>query len=535
MIEKKIKKNYLFFLLFGLMIFTLFLNNSFNYLDPDLGWHLKAGEDIYLNKEVSAVNHYNYTLQDKDWINHEWLLDLASFLIFDNLGYISLSIIFALLSTLIIILLFHLAKIVNDKNKYLKNFYLIFATLGYFLLAPSFGVRMQVIGYLSLVLLLIIIAKYDKNQKYNILLFLVPLFLIWANTHASFLFGLAVLFLYLSIKIIGRFNFIKKFKFINTGKKLSKKKLSLLLALTLSSLAITLINPYGLELYSFLQGYGNTFYLSYISEWLPIHYLPINYYTIFYIGVFLALIIINFKQLKKTSFINIFWWILSFLTFFMAIKSKRNSTLLLLSSLPVMIALAQTTFSKEELNILKNKVNYYINNKAFKVLFIIIYLLLLFKIAMNISFTKDPFQSYCDKYPCQALNFIQEREDLRELKILNNYGWGGYLIWTWPEKQLFIDGRMPQLNYENHTILEEYVEFFSEDNFEKQLNKYQIELILMNKAKEFKKESSKWYKIDKKLNNNSKNNLISFLEESVDWEQVFIDGVSTIYVKKTSP
>ena len=34
-------------------------------------------------------------------------------------------------------------------------------------------------------------------------------------------------------------------------------------------------------------------------------------------------------------------------------------------------------------------------------------------------------------------------------KIFNNYGWGGYLIRVWPEKELFIDGRLPQYQYNN--------------------------------------------------------------------------------------
>jgi hypothetical protein len=403
------------------------------------------------------------------------------------------------------------------------------------MLAPSFGVRMQVMGILNLVLLLIIIAKYDKEPKYNYLLCLIPLFLFWANAHASFLFGLAILFLYLFVKIISHISLIKKIKFINTGKILSKKKIFLLFIFILSSLVITLLNPYGLELYSFLKGYGNTFYLSYISEWLPIYHLPINYYTVSYISIFLALIFLNFKYLKNKISINIFWWLLIFLTIIMAIKSKRNSTLLLISSFPVMIALAQAIFSKEELNILKNKINYYINNKIFKIFFIIIYLLLLFKISLTTSFTNKPFQAYCNKYPCQAVNLIKERADLKELKMLNNYDWGGYLIWVWPEKQLFIDGRMPQLEYEKHTILEEYVDFFDEDKLKKHLEKHQINLILMNKVKEIKEKDSTWYKaIDKKLKNNSKNNLIKFLKDSDNWEQIFTDDISIIYVKKTS-
>jgi len=65
-------------ILLGILIFLFFLNNSFDYLDPDLGWHLKAGHDIIQDQKVSTVNYYNYTLNNIEWINHEWSSDLFS-------------------------------------------------------------------------------------------------------------------------------------------------------------------------------------------------------------------------------------------------------------------------------------------------------------------------------------------------------------------------------------------------------------------------------------------------------------------------
>lgn len=533
MSQKKSIKKVLFFLFFSLIILALFLNHSFSYLDPDLGWHLKAGQDIWQAQEVSRANLYNYTLENIDWINHEWLLDTFSFLIFDKLGYIALSIFFALIATLIIILLFFLIRILNDKKNYLTSFYTIFSILGYFLLAPSFGVRLQEIGVLNLILLLIIIAKYNQKKKTKYLFWLLPLFLFWANTHGSFLFGLAVLLLYLGLEIIKKMSLIKKLSWLELGLKTSNKKVFTFSIFIVLSASITLINPYGVELYSFLKGYSNTFYLKYIAEWLPIHYEPINYYVIAYISIFIALFVFNFEKIKKEKSLNIFWWALAFITILMALKSKRNSTLLLISSFPAMIYLAQTSFSKKELDILKNKINYFIDNKIFKIFFIIMYIIALFKIIISINFISQPFSAYCHKYPCQALKHIQTNSDLKNLKLFNSYGWGGYLIWNWPEKKIFIDGRMPQIEYENHTVIEEYVNFFDEDKLEAQLKKHQIELILIEKPEEEKK--LKWYqKIDKNIEKKSKSHLIEFLNNSQDWQQIFINNTSIVYVKKTA-
>lgn len=58
---------------------------------------------------------------------------------------------------------------------------------------------------------------------------------------------------------------------------------------------------------------------------------------------------------------------------------------------------------------------------------------------------RDPFKSFCGKYPCYAVNFLQKHhQKYLNKKLFNNYNWGGYLIHEYPEKQIFIDGRLPQ-------------------------------------------------------------------------------------------
>ena len=59
-----------------------------------------------------------------------------------------------------------------------------------------------------------------------------------------------------------------------------------------------------------------------------------------------------------------------------------------------------------------------------------------------------------------------------DLRIFNNYGWGGFLIKTWPEKELFIDGRVPIMEVNGQSFLEEYYDFFTQEKVESKLNEY---------------------------------------------------------------
>ena len=91
-------------ILFYILVFSFLLNHSFKYLDPDLGWHLKVGQQILEEKAVPGSELYDYTLENKTWVDHEWLLNVFSYWVYDKFGYISLNIFFALLITIILII-----------------------------------------------------------------------------------------------------------------------------------------------------------------------------------------------------------------------------------------------------------------------------------------------------------------------------------------------------------------------------------------------------------------------------------------------
>jgi hypothetical protein len=93
---KKIRFITIFWIFFYFLVFGIILKNSFSYLDPDLGWHLKVGEEIASTGKIPHLNNYNYTFTGK-WVDHEWLINLISFKIFNEFGYIALSIFFALI------------------------------------------------------------------------------------------------------------------------------------------------------------------------------------------------------------------------------------------------------------------------------------------------------------------------------------------------------------------------------------------------------------------------------------------------------
>ncbi|MEM5775557.1 MAG: hypothetical protein AAGU05_11200, partial [Anaerolineaceae bacterium] len=42
-------------------------------------------------------------------------------------------------------------------------------------------------------------------------------------------------------------------------------------------------------------------------------------------------------------------------------------------------------------------------------------------------------------YPLTAIEWMQSH--LPPVRVVNEYNWGGFLLWQWPESEVFIDGR----------------------------------------------------------------------------------------------
>lgn len=530
--------------LFYILFFLLLLKNSLSYLDPDFPWHLKAGEEIYLNKQVNLTDEYNYVFEntDKNWTNHEWLSDFLIFIINNNYGYLVLNIIFAsiIIFCLININNFIEKEIVNNKNFIFLLF--IIEIIGLKAMFPHLGIRIQELSILFLSSLLIFIYFFEKNsiekkyKNYKNLLFLSFLIYSWANLHASFLIGIFILFFYLAVKIsekiiYEKIFFLKKFleKFINFKNILTKKDLKTFFIIILISSSTSLLTPYGLKLFKFLYSYQNTAYLKIISEWLPQYYFPFLYWQFFYIGLIMAIIILYFINEKKEKKLDIWSFAILFLFLYLSIKSKRHFPLLFISSLPIISFIIYNDFRDLFLNIKKQKIDLFL-----KIYLIISLIAVSCLLIISINWKSDPFSSFCHDYPCQAIDFLKNNSKASETRVFNNYAWGGFMIHQYPEQKIFIDGRQPQKKLNNHSYLEEYMLFFTgnQELLEEKIKEYQINLFFIQKNPDIKlnwidKNILKMESREIKINQN----LINFLESSKNWEKIYEDKISIIYKK----
>lgn len=518
----------IFWILFYVYIFGLLIVNSSSYLDPDFGWHLKVGEEISRTASVPHANIYNYTYTG-DWVDHEWLINLITFEIYDNFGYFILTIFFALT----IVLTLGLLNIFTNKYFPKTPVWLLASIQLFGLIAclPHFGVRMQEFGLLFLLLELWIIFEFSKNRSWKLLVWLLPLFYLWSNIHGSFLLGLGLLFSWLTVKFIENRLYLGKWKqYFSESQIIKVPHLFLALLFSIGSVLVTFFTPYGLELYAFLGGYSNSFYLTAIQEWIPQYIFPFNYWQLSYLFFLVFVLILYFYNYLSSKNKIIHLWDI-FLTVFLLIlsfKSRRHFPLIFVATLPFLVKTIYYSFNME-------RVKFILPTKQLKYLTIFCIFLVCMSQYSKIQIISDPFASYCSKYPCQATSYLINDSKYSDLNILNNYGWGGFLIWVYPEKKLFIDGRIPQAEYAGHTFLEEYYEFFYETaDFESKLNQYNIKLVLTS-SKDDVIAVKKWEQIIFSINKKeliTTNYLRRYLDDSKNWEKIYSDPLASIYLKK---
>src|SRR5579863_10118838 len=230
------------------------------FVDPDLWWHVKVGQDILATHRWPAVDPYSFTVAGQPWIAYEWLGDLLLGSVARVGGLLGLDILLFTLASVVMLALYGYATLKSGNSK--AGF--VVSGLMCSLAFASFNLRPQMIGYLFLILVLIVIEKFRQGRNY-VLWFLPPLFLIWVNTHGSFIIGIGVVAFYL---VAGLWEF--RTGSVEGQKWTPEQRIRLEIALLLS-LAVLPITPYGAQVavYPFDMAFAQPINVANVLEWQP--------------------------------------------------------------------------------------------------------------------------------------------------------------------------------------------------------------------------------------------------------------------------
>lgn len=383
-----------------LFLLTVFLIFLLPVKDTDFGWHYRCGREV-LRGDYSCLrqNTYSYFLARYQWPSPRLLFDTSLALIYDRFGLIGVSVFGSLLLTFA----FGLFLAAYPGSASLKSLALL-ATI-----IPAWSVYF--LGYRSQITSLVFLAGeifiLEKARRdFRLLWFLIPLFIVWANTHPGFFLGPLVLGLFTMEKIAsGNRRVIPVF---------------------VTALGATLINPYGFRVYEEMLRHFQVPMNTLIAEWVN----PGQNQILGVIGSFLPTAIFIFR--RKSEFSYRFLMLAVFAV--LATAARRNLPLYYLALYAAVFGSTVATGLKENLLGLAEIISL--------PLLIAALIIALGKTPQSLKFDTDE-TTYCQegqsKYPCRAISWFAGKRG----NIFNTYEWGGFLIWKLPQTKVFVDGRMP--------------------------------------------------------------------------------------------
>lgn len=402
----------------GTLVFFSFFYVNVVITDPDLGWHVRVGQEIQRTGAAPRADTLTHTMPGYPWVDHEWLTDyLLGRAWGSNLWWLVVFV-FSLLASVPFWFWIRRAPTLT---------HLWLTVLTALAVSSYLGIRPHVISFFFLFLVLEVLTRYFYGNESRLLraggVALPLLFFLWANLHGGFSSGLLLFALFLGIQCVQYFR----------GALRDTRRLRWGMALFFISLGATLINPYGLSLYKEVLGVlGSKETAAYILEWKS----PLALgalLTPLLLGIFLALGALFYKQFSPYVFVPALVFCLAYL------RSAKLGPAFFAVLLPFfheagtsVHSLLRTTWERRPPPLTIQKRLRVVGGMVFLSLFLLY------------GYALSTFRATNEYAPEDAVAFLRgEAERGVSLRLFNEYGWGGYLTLHAPELKVFIDGRMP--------------------------------------------------------------------------------------------
>lgn len=434
-----------------LVVLVLFTVRS-RFSDPDLWWHLKTGEIIWNTHSIPRVDLFSFTAYGHPWVAHEWLSQVTLYGAYKLGGYQGLMLWFSVLSSALVVAAYVLCSFYSENAKVAFLGGLItwlFATVG-------LGIRPQLLGYL-LLLFELLILYLGRSRDSRWLLALPPLFAIWINVHGSFFLGLVIFSLVLFCSF---FDFRVGLLISNRWQEGKRQMLAASLGLSIAAL---FMNPVGLKqiTYPIDTMFGQSIGLNHVSEWQPPAFDSIRGIALLVVaGLVLLIPVLRQKDIRLEELLEML------LGFGLAVRHERMEFAFGILAAPIVCRLLADTWERYEPDrdgVLTNAI-----------------MIALLLPLLVLSFPGSPsLELQVQKAnPVKGVEFIKHSG--LSGRMLNEYVFGGYLIWAAPEHKVFIDGRSDVFEWSG--VLKDYDKWQGlESDPSLILDKYQIHFCFLSR------------------------------------------------------
>lgn len=503
--------------------FFVFLLNAacFKVSDVDVGFHIRTGELILATHQIPSENTFSYTHEHHPWLLHQWLPTILIYTIDKIGGYHA--IILATMALAATMFAFVAAAGMHRRSS--PAWLVFFLTLGLMAARFRFNIRPDLFSGLYFAILVWHLAKVKSGAKPSAWL-IIGLMVVWANSHAGYVYGLILLGLFcagevLSIRVLGVAALLRSADSLRAAgdSRFTEARLHRLsslrrlagfsaLGLALSVISVWLINPNGPHVLLLpFQFFTDQYYMSIIAEYARAN---VTQYPWFYSLMALGGVglLLRWRQVDWSD-------VLPFVAFaWLGCAAVRNILFFVLVAVPIAAATWEPigksirdhfsglgrTFHPSAMNLL---------------------LLCGMVWCFGTRILPDTVYQYGlglhrGFYPMAAFQLLGSRSITGN--VFNEMQWGGPILWwVHPPRKVFIDGRLEA--YEESFWKNTYEPlYFGDTAWEETFARYDINAALVHYGYNMPKEKM----------------LAHRLAESKDWALVSWTEQSLLFLRRIS-
>ena len=399
----------------GLVLVVLFTTSVFFALrfdavtDTDVWWHMAIGRWIVEHGAIPRTEPFSAFGAGKHFEAYSWLFELFVFWCYQRLGLVGIVVYSCAMTVSITAAVHHLIRRLNSSFLLgVVTTFLVVYTMG-----RLYTPRPWLASILFFTLELDILLHARKTRESRELLWLPVIFVFWVNIHIQFVDGLVVLGIALAEALVAT-----RWSTIQTNFRAAKTTW-----VFLGCILATLINPYGLNIYKVAydlvyQGAA----LPQLPELSAISFRSFDDWCVLFIALAAVAVL---ARVRRPSFFEVALLAFSILVSFHA---QRDIWVLAIAGAAI-IATGLTQSDGDQFQLKASAIPFVVSaSVAFAGLAFL-------GEGINNSELQEKLNS---SLPVQAVETIKQQG--REGPLFNDYGWGGYLIWSF-QKPVSIYGR----------------------------------------------------------------------------------------------
>ena len=388
-------------------------------IDPDVWWHLKVGDWVLQHHAVPHNGIFSSSATNHPWVAYSWGYEVLLSLFYSAFGLMGIGWYGLVLTLLVALSIFWMLHRLS--HRFWSSWLLTIVTVAGFLfhIAP----RPVFFSMACFAVVLTLILEAERKGRIEGLYVLPVIFVLWANLHIQFVYGLFLLGLLMGVHVVLR-------TLEATGhfpQMLARPTLPLLPLIGLFAVCLPscCLGPYSWHLYQVVFEYSRSKVpYTTVQELQALNFETFGHYLVLGLGAG------AFFAIGWSRKISLFKLALMLIASVVAFRTRRDAWFL---CVPAAACIADFPSAAEV-----------VRNRARQVAewagIALASAMLLLLIAPNVSFNSMGIAATIrETFPVDAVNYI--RRNPAPGPLYNNLSWGGFLIWYMPEFPVAIDGR----------------------------------------------------------------------------------------------